>query len=249
MIKTVRQHVNRCFGGRYGKTLLVFLFAQVLLLDLAIVFEAELVNNLIPGQGIETLQIVSFIVSVFVLVSTNTVIFIMQVNSLLTDMTPLTDRTRWELACRRQKQSQYWLVCSVAVSAIVISQAVGFFYSGLLLAQWETTLHLVEGLSVFLFIIFVFVDYMVLKTCDSLLAGEELNGKDKEKVQDFRKDTQLYLRASDGPGVLGMCFILTISLLFPVADLQYWKGFVVGAMGLHMAFSQSSLAFLSMETK
>lgn len=50
----------------------------------------------------------------------------------------------------------------------------------------------------------------------------------------------------DIPGLLGLVFITIISvILHRDLNLLYWEGFVAGAIGLHLAFSQSVLAFLS----
>jgi len=51
----------------------------------------------------------------------------------------------------------------------------------------------------------------------------------------------------DTPGVVGLTLIIICSrTLHPefVPDL-YWEGFIAGAIGLHIMFSQATLGFLS----
>lgn len=245
MIKKVLAFINRLFNGSYGKTLLGFILLQMTFLVLAIWGPAS-VKEWINTRRMESVQMALFIICVFVFVSSNTFIFFVELNSLLTGMTPPTNNAKWNLARRWQHQALVLLVGSVVVSVVVTLRTFDSLVAILPLNQWTTPLHLIEGLSIIIFGVFVYVDLKCLEVCKLLLDPDStLSSSDIDKIKEFESGIKQYLLASDGPGLLGLCVIAIISfVLFPKLNADYWQGFVVGAMGLHMAFSQSTLAFL-----
>ena len=192
-----------------------------------------------------------FIISSFCLVSANTIIFTFDISKIFTGLCPpaneSTEFLGWNDAVKNQSKAIRLLVCTIILSVSVIAVVAYHCYNNLPKDQWKTILHWVEIFSFFMFLLFTYVDKQVLTVCSLLIDKKVLSrAADISTIKSFQKNTKLFYHGSDLPGVFGMLFILLVSyMLSPALEIMFWEGLVVGAMGLHMAFSQSSLVFLS----
>jgi hypothetical protein len=256
---------KRLFDNRYGRTLLWFCIVQTVLLPLSLIClkYVEYFNN---SVSIEALQIGIFIICSFGLVSMNTGTFRSELNRLLTNRTPLKNEDGLKID-QMQERSVTYLDHSKKLSYAVFILVIGHwvFISKEKQELWHWILLGTEFLSIWLFVIFVVVDLWCINMCNLYLSHpiddetvsvkngvnkNPITREDSRAINKFKVNIKLYLFSSDGPGLFGLVIITLLSITVrPLVDFRYWQGFVVGAMGLHMAISQASLAFLSAESE
>ncbi len=120
--------------------------------------------------------------------------------------------------------------------------------------NWIVDLRINEACLLVLFSLFVYANLRLLKMCEVYVGDPNLDGAGKTSVGHFGDSATRFLWACDVPGWVGIALIAVFSLVVSFenrelknfSELQhYLQGFFVGAIGLHMIFSQAVLAFLS----
>ncbi|UYO42186.1 hypothetical protein KQX63_12205 [Rhodopseudomonas palustris] len=196
----------------------------------------------------------TFLISlVHILVTINTVLFIVESTKLMSHKTKLASHKRGSF------NLLFYVFVAILVSSVAISAIVGwnylvsFFATDIATHNWISDLHSNEKALICLFFLFVLADGILLHMC-SIFLECATEGDSLDQVKKFRITTDHFLRACDVPGLLGILLIWVLSRGVPL-DLfdrdhsplaaHYLQGFIVGAVGLHIAFSQAILAFLS----
>jgi hypothetical protein len=180
------------------------------------------------------------------LVTINTVLFICESFKLVMHASKLT-KEHQRIARRLYYVIIFVLVFSVSISGFFgWSYAKAFYVLSARPGDWSRELHNNERWLIVLFFLFVVADFLLLKICS--LWVEDTGGADSGymDVKRFQQDTDRFLRACDVPGLIGilLIFLLSNGFSFDQKD-HYIQGFILGAVGLHITFSQAILAALS----
>lgn len=239
----------KLFKTKFGKTLLFFLLCQVVFI---LITRVEFLQNIpvikehIFYHGVENALTALFMASVYFLVLLNTLIFISE------SLTPFTRLGDLEDNINVQVKNNYILfILSLVVSVFMaglMTYVIGeSLFSRIDRNKWILMLEVNEFISIILYSLFLFADLRCLKACEIALGNNSgLNDRDRVVFKCFQAEVKTYILACDAPGLFGIVLIVLLSLtLHSVLAGLYWQGFLTGAIGLHMAFSQSALAFLS----
>lgn len=262
---TFRQLIRMWRSSPYGKTLIVFAAAQVafvLALFLARAVPAGHLSSvgfkqdLFFGHSSIFLQAVFFVVSLHGLLAINTVCYMWNmVKSLPMDV------------LQKSEDRDGLLLTGLLVTTILISgYSITTFYRELGLKMFggghvgvhevHHYLELHEFSLLVIFCFFVISSLLYKRLCNRAI--ELLNGTDEShrahKVIDSRNESEKFFWSCDLPGFLGVAGIFIASFAISTDhhesaiqdQLRFYKcGFALGALGLHVVFTQAILAFLS----
>ena len=154
------------------------------------------------------------------------------------------------------KQVKDAFICSMVFSLLsifccgAVSLLVGLTWAGIVgHRNWNSIIEISEYVSGLLFLYFVFGDlcsWEVIKRAQLVSLSPACITSDE--LSKTLKRLKLYICAVDCPGMIGIWLIILCGhFLYPAAvQALYWQGFVAGAIGLHIMFSQGTLAFLSL---
>lgn len=194
---------------------------------------------------------------IFLLVTVNTFIFNSHVSPILSPIlqsSTLTkkERVRAKSHFRRLSAALYaGALVSAAIAALVMVAWSGFFRESSWPGQWTNDVRFSEYASCLIFFSFCYADWNALKLCH-LAIRRGCTSCNIKAIEDEENNIQKYILAVDGPAFLGMIAIVAFGeSMFPHsaadyrhASIPFWLGFSAGAITLHVAFSQASLAFL-----
>ncbi len=191
---------------------------------------------------------------VHLLVTANTTFFIFEFLKILKFTSKLAE------ANQNSAEKSFKIIISILIISVGISGYFAYTYAVVFISnnigpspsEWLHHLHLNEIWLIVLFALFVLADYLLLKMCSLYLSDSGLGDFEVKLISVFRDNTRIFVLACDWPGLMGIIFILFLSLSLRSSDVgsypelqNYLHGFIVGAIGLHIAFSQAALAFLS----
>lgn len=240
----MRVYLRRLVFKPYGRTLLTFVVLQIVFLALAGFF-----RDIFHGRSIDDIQMAFVVICAYAFVSLNTRIFSDDLNGILTAMPRLSNAAEADNVVAEQRNALHMLDFSKYLTGAVVLTVLLYLFLPIETVErewwWQRVLMLNEWLSVCIFSIFVYVDVSCLKISQRYLNDILIVEADRAKIECFRNNIKTFLLASDGPGLFGLVIIAGSSwALHDFLNPKYWQGFVIGAMGLHIAFSQTSLAFL-----
>lgn len=224
---------------------IVFIFAQFLFLYGV---NNDLFLGILSYNGYEEAQTAFFIVSVNALLAINTMVFLLQVTPLLSSIDGHKALNKKDQAI--MKEARQTFVCAMVIAA-VLSALIAFLIilkmSGSLIWTWRVVLELSEDVGVVVFGFFLIADLCCLETSVRVERYKPaLEGVDLKKIGELKRSLQRYLLAVDAPGFIGILIIVISShVLFHSVQFNYWEGFIAGAIGLHIMFSQVALLLLS----
>jgi hypothetical protein len=244
----------RLYRSTYARWFSVFALLQITFLILVYV-------NIIPFEGsqagVEDSQTTFFICSVHLLLTINTVVFLLDIRVL----SNIQDLTWLSPADKKDIKGAYTvfmvlLICSVAASGIVSAVTFLTWVGVISHNYWKVVIQGTEIASSILFSYFLIGDLCCLyvgRKALRLYSASISNGSadktsfNKTAVEQKVLSLNRYILAVDAPGAIGLWLIFACShLLYPAfIQVMYWEGFVAGAIGLHIMFSQASLACLS----
>jgi hypothetical protein len=240
--------IKRAIRSKYAWTFLCFIILQA-------AFLISVQQRWIPGtmseMGIEDAQTTFFICSVHLLLALNTYFFLDDVLPLISAIRQNAPRDSIELRHIRHANQAFLgglMSCVFASGALSIIVVLGWF-GALSQSHWKLILECSEFVSGFVFLFFVFADLSCLESAlRGLRLPAEVVGFDREEVGRLVRTLTRYILAVDVPGAVGLWLIIVWTrFLFPdFIQAMFWQGFVAGAVGLHIMFSQAALAFLSL---
>lgn len=232
----------------FGKTLIVFAILEATFQTVMLIpalREISWMSKYIVHQGVDRAQTTFLAISVQLLVVANTFFFLRDA------LGPYEHLCKLTMSEKGKVRNNYWhffglLILSVFVSGlIVLGLVIGsmFFVAEV---HWASLLVANEVLTIVLFFAFVLADAWCISACNIALQRDSgLDDEGRQEVVGFRRDLMLYMYASDVPGLLGMLVILFVSgFSHHLWTSLYWQGFITGAIGLHIAFSQATVALL-----
>lgn len=244
----MKDFLLRLINVPFGKTLIGFVTFQFVFLFFAkfpTLKELELIKNFAFPLGTEYTLTAFFIVCVHLLVAFNTLIFLVDSLDLHLHISKLQ---KDKMLDAKIKYSRFYagLIFSVFISGtltvlIIICNSMAFRPD-----SWTSIMVINEVASICLFSVFLYADICCLQVCKIIMDDNNLDADTKKEAKRFQISVKNYVYACDGPGLFGLILITILStILHSELAGYYWQGFVVGAIGLHMAFSQSALAFIS----
>lgn len=235
----------------FGKTLIAWIVIQGLIL----IFIASVWSKhpdcmtWLTLRGVEQTQTAFLLLSVYLLVAVNTVIFL--VKSLIPVHRKL-DETTAKSKGGDLTVAIALLIIGVGFSgamtlAIVLSFCPQYASDGF----WGMILLINEFFSVALFAGFLYADKCCLDACRTALrVKSDIAAEDRKKLAYLGRSIRLYIMGCDAPALLGLLIILILDLgLRSHAAGLYLHGFSAGAIGLQIAFSQTALALLGVIRK
>ena len=207
-------------------------------------------DELIAKNSSDQIQTACLLVSVYLLVTFNTILFILdavpEIGG-LSRLDGLTDASRAKIR-RQLKSFVVGLIASVLISGILAASLGWNLFTDCPSTGWDTMVMFNEGLAILLFAAFLFADLCCARACETALKSDLIDTQRRQTLQQFLTKVKLYARACDGPGLIGIVLITFLaSMWHPLVAGYYWRGFVAGAIGVHIAFSQGALALLSAE--
>ena len=243
-MKLTLSAILRPFKVGYGWSLLIFVVLQVVFLFLV---HTDLLPKWLLSGGDDNVETAFLVVSVHITVAINTILFFLHSTPYVSQYNKAAENMQ-----KSTKNAYETFVVSLIISVFISGGLALLMILSLLgtfmpVITWVLVLKLNEGLCVLLFGLFLLADICCLSVCREVIqTTNELSESERSKVERFMKTVKLYILACDGPGLFGVVLIFIISSILHrhVSDF-YWHGFVAGAIGLHIAFSQTVLALLS----
>lgn len=239
--------IKRLIRSPYAWTFAMFIVGQI-------VFLACVHQKAIPGRwsslDVDAAQTAFFICSVHLLLSLNTGLFLRETIPVASEILnhrdlPAADATY--VVNAYNAFVLFLLLCVFASGAVCLIVALGWF-GAIPLQRWNAIIEVTEFVSGTLFLFFWLADLCCLEIFErAIRAQPRMTGLDytrvKKKAQTLKRD----IVAVDLPGFIGLWLIIVCThMLYPeFIRVSYWEGFVAGAVGLHIMFSQAALAFLS----
>jgi len=246
--------IKRLFKSPYAWSLSVFIVTQGLFLYCVNnKYLPAKWSNLLP----ENAQTAFFICSVHVLLFVNTIAFLIDMTpkvSFVQNLPDLNEDKAIDTKIRNSIKATYSGFIWFAIVSVFLSGGIATFvfltWSNVIPNEqfWQIAIQGSEYLSGILFVFFVFSDLCCLEIG---LRALQLDPKptclDKTRTEQTVRTLKRFILAIDIPGALGIWLIIACShWLYPrFIQPTYWEGFTAGAIGLHIAFSQTALAFLS----
>jgi hypothetical protein len=202
------------------------------------------------SMGKEYAQTGVLLLLVHILIFANTLIFIFDSQPI---MSPLHLLDGLDGACRRGLLGKYraaitLLGLSVIVAAVLgVIVVINLWDEHARLDAWASVLSWNEWMFVFIYGAFLGADLLCLSATGTVLAGGCLHNRtQRARVVRFQKTVKLFTYGCDGPGLIGIVLILISGTwLHSMAPNIYWHGLVAGAIGMHILFSQTAVALLS----
>lgn len=243
----MRKFLVNLINVSFGKTLLGFMALQFMFLILAkskYLQDMKFITNYVFPQGTDYALIVFFIVCTHLLVAANTLVFMKDSYELPEYISKLKQDQK-KLAKKLYIRFIGWLILSVFLSG---SLSLGFIVCNVFGIRSDILailLTLNELISIGIFSVFLYADICCLQVCKIILEENTLDDSTRNETKRFEINVKNYIFACDGPGLFGLILITAMSIILH-SELSglFWQGFVAGAIGLHMAFSQSALAFM-----
>jgi hypothetical protein len=240
-------------GTPFGTSLLVFLIFQIVFLIFARFIWTpwrEKLPQWLTSRGIEQAQTAFLLLCVYLLVAVNTVIFIVDLYpeiAAVHKIATLNENDKKNV-WNRFKHFSLFLILGVFLSGGMIALVCNSFCVTFSSEEyWRKLLEANHLFSVILFSFFLYADICCVKACTIALSQQKIDAEDKKRLEKLKGKLKLYALACDGPALLGIVLICIVSLaLNHIVAGFYWQGFVAGAIGLQIAFSQTVLALLSL---
>lgn len=241
----------------FGVTFMVFVTAQIVFVfGTKMAWSAKLeaqngetivgLMGLLLKNGFENSQGAFLMASVYILVLVNTLIFIRGATKPHGSLSSLNEQSG-KVANDRYNDFITLLIVSVFLAGAMALWIGGYWWRAVGQEYWTELMQFNEGVAVAIYGMFLLADWRCLKMCDAALKTESgLDDQGRAVVQPFRDEVKKFIMTCDAPGLLGLVVIVTIShFLHPILAGLYWQGLVTGAIALHIAFSQSVLAFVN----
>ena len=242
MMSQILTFSKRLLKTPFGKTFFVFVLFQLIFLAITkiVPFQSN-VFKIVFHHGIENTQTAFLMFSVYLLILVNTIIFIVDA------MKPVSCISNLDDECRPKVRKQFarfntLLIISTFLAGIMAFMIARELIYGMSYDGFPSVLKFSEVVSISIYALFLYADLCCLKACEIALESDI----SATEFSNFQAEVKNYALACDGPGLFGIVLITLMSFtLHGEWAGIYWQGFVTGAIGLHMAFSQSALAFLS----
>ncbi len=181
------------------------------------------------------------------LIFANTCLFLIELGLFAFRVDKLQDKDALSKVQMRGVVAMLLLVISTWASGMMIKDAYLCLRGGnASVSKWTELLEWHEALSIAIYFLFFVADWCIYTGCSMWLASADIAHQSRSEVTSFRSDLRLFIFGCDVPGLVGAVFIVVASIaLHGHLSHFYWHGVVAGALGMHIIFSQASLAFLS----
>lgn len=229
---------------KFGIPLVIVAAAEVIYL---IAVQKRMLPESIMSLGEDYGQTGLLVIFAHFLIFANTCLFLIELGLFASRVDKLQDKNVLSRVQMRGVVAMLLLVVSTWASGMMIKDAYACLRDGnASVGRWTELLEWHEALSIVIYFLFFVADWCIYKGCSMWLASADADHQSRSEVESFRSDLRLFIFGCDAPGLLGAFFIVVASIaLHGYLSHFYWHGVVAGALGMHIIFSQASLAFLS----
>lgn len=244
---------SRINNSKYAAWLFLFISAQIFFLYFVKDGFIINLNGLVDNK--HTAMTAYLIMTVNLLLTANTITFLSDAKIIIQDISRAKNL--------ENINSCYDMFMIYLIFSVFISGGMAIFIilasAGWLKVSWQNIVLISEISSLLTFGFFLIADlccYVCAKKIIEHCPGKSCplpsvgNCPETARVAKFVAHLKLYILAVDAPGLFGIIFIIICGIFFsPILPQKfYWEGFIAGAIGLHITFSQAALAFLSVQT-
>jgi hypothetical protein len=246
-IRTLGRFIYRFYGNLYGWTITIFFAWQA---AFVYVVRHDWLSANLFYEGTQQGLTASLVVAVHVLVAFNTVAFLMESSPTIGPISQLPELLPQEKATAKNAYQVFVMGLVIAtfmaggLALIVLLGALQLLCK----PSWAVILRINEAGSILIFSLFFLADYVGYLACKIACTNERCKAnRNCDIITHSMDELKLLILAVDLPGLFGVIFIALLSHSYYPEHIQYyyWHGFIAGAIGLHIAFSQTALALIA----